>query len=389
MSSSYEIWLTDDAGRRITLLNRASSFFSYSRTTNGYGTVQFGIPLKFYKSLVPDIFGLDWRLDIWRSPEKGFPLRRESSYLLRKFNIYERDDGVDMIEFLGRSPLDILRREGVHSQTVSDYEKTDYADDMMKDVVRHFFINDPALTGPVPWYYSSSGGFVSTGEFTCDDDASLGPTISMSFLGQNILDLLKDIKAVTFQMNVADPSTNKKIYFDVVEGSGLPGGFGYVFRTYADLRGQDRTSGLVFSKENGNLKRPVYYEDYLDQITAVEFVNTIYTGTRDSPDGELSRWNRINTVDLINSNNSDELVARYYKILNDNKADKSINCTFLNTPGGPTQPRSLYGVDWDLGDLLPVHFAGKVLNAEVKIVYVSVDENGSEEVTGRNEVGSQ
>ena len=61
--------------------------------------------------------------------------------------------------------------------------------------------------------------------------------------------------------------------------------------------------------------------------------------------------------------------------------------TFLNTPGGLHQPRSLYGVDWDLGDLVRVTYAGIQMEAEIVIVYVSYDENGEEEITGRNDVG--
>jgi hypothetical protein len=48
----------------------------------------------------------------------------------------------------------------------------------------------------------------------------------------------------------------------------------------------------------------------------------------------------------------------------------------------------LYGVDWDLGDLLPVKFAGKTFNVEVKVVYVSVDKDGKETITGRSTIGT-
>jgi hypothetical protein len=47
-------------------------------------------------------------------------------------------------------------------------------------------------------------------------------------------------------------------------------------------------------------------------------------------------------------------------------------------------PRSLYGIDWDMGDLLKVNYAGKQFEIEVINVYVSVNENGEEKITGRN-----
>jgi hypothetical protein len=51
------------------------------------------------------------------------------------------------------------------------------------------------------------------------------------------------------------------------------------------------------------------------------------------------------------------------------------------------QPRSLYGLDWDLGDLLPVFFAEKYFTAEVVVVHVSVNEDGEESIVGMNTVG--
>lgn len=389
MSSSYDIWLTDDAGRRMTVLNNLSGFFSYSRTVNGYGTVQMGIPYRAYKELIPSVFQVDWRLDVWRSPATGYPKRREGSFFLLKHNIYRREDGMEMIEFLGRSPLEILRRMVVGSSIYSSISG-DYADDAMKTIVNAF--KDDLSWGPSPF----TGGALntSTGEITVDSDGSLGPIVSKEdFLYRKVLDVLKEIRDTTVQMNLAD-SSNRKIYFDMVEGPGLANGFGYVFRTYADLRGQDRTSGVVFSVENGNLKDPVYYEDYFDNITIAFGLEPGDDGelisNKSSPDRTISRWANAPQVErLAEAGDSAAGDAECYKVLEENKTKRGLNCTFLNTPGGPGQPRSLYGVDWDLGDLLPVQFAGKNLEAEVKIVYVAVNEDGEETITGRNEVGAQ
>jgi hypothetical protein len=206
----------------------------------------------------------------------------------------------------------------------------------------------------------------------------------MSFHGRNVLDVLKDLKATSIALNYANPA-NRKIYFDVVEGPGLSGGFGYVFRTYADLRGTDRTSGLVFSVENGNLEGPDYSEDYLDEITTIQ----IGAGVTLSNDSEkfLSRWNTISSYQSPSTDAAADL-SRANQALHDGSALKSLAATFLNTPGSPSQPRSLYGVDWDLGDLLPVQYAGKAMTADVSIVYIAIDENGKENITGSNIVGA-
>ena len=372
MSSSYECWLCDDAGRRLGLLGKFA-YLSLSRSAHGLGTLQFGLPYNAYAPYFQLIFQPDWRIDVWRSPEYGYPLRREGSFLLRKYRVYDRKtDNLRMIEFFGRSPIDILRRWTVQSTVAAEISKTDEIDDMMKAIVTESFITTPRV--------------VPTGEFTVDGSVSLGPIISHEFFGKNVKDILMDLKNISFRLN-AQLSTNKRIFFDVVEGATLAnGGFGYQFRTYAGLRGADRTKGIVFSIENGNLQEPQYIEDYLDQITSAQ-VGAVTTVTSD--DQYLSRWNKSLEYQGTSSTDANVNTSKANEILENGKAQKYLNATFLNTPGSPNQPRSLYGIDWDLGDLVPVNYAGKSMNAEVCIVYLSLDESGIENVIGMNTIGGE
>lgn len=367
--AKYEFWLTDDSGQRITLLKNAA-FMSMSRTLLGYGTFHIGLPFRDFK--VFPAFQVDRRVEVWRSPAHGATSRREGSFFLRKYNVYTRDeDGVEIIEFYGRSPIDILRRQAVTSTTAANYSKTDFIDDMMKAIVRENFIS-PAQTAP-------------SGEFSCDGDESLGPTVSHTFFAQNVLDVLKDLRDMSISLNKIGDD-DMRIYFDVVEGNPLSnGGFGYTFRTYAGLRGTDRTDGVIFSLENGNLKSPSYFEDHLDSTTVASILNLTtpaLNGSATSPDAKLSRWNSI-----VSAQQSSEATvalnnAKAAALLREGEADLALNVTFVDSPGSDVQPRSLYGVDWDLGDLLPVRYAGKDFNAEVEIVYVSVNEKGDENIVG-------
>lgn len=367
--AKYEFYLTDDAGRRITLLKNIA-FASLSRTIMGYGTFHIGIPFKDFN--VFPAFLPDRRVEVWRSPAHGATMRREGSFLLRKYNVYTREeDAVQIIEFYGRSPLDILRRQHVTSTTLANYSKTNMIDDMQKEIVRENFIS-PVQTAP-------------SGELSCDGDESDGPIVSHTFFAQNVLDILKDLRDMSFSLNkITD--TDRRIFFDVVEGSPLSnGGFGYTFRTYADLRGTDRTGGVIFSVENGNMKSPSYFEDYLDSITQASILNLstpAANGSATSPDATLSRWNTI-----VGAQQSSEITAalnnaKANALLREQEAEIAFNATFLDSPGSNQQPRSLYGVDWDLGDLLPVQYAGKNFNSEVSTVYLSVNEKGEENIVG-------
>lgn len=387
MASTYEFWLCDDAGRRMYLFSKIA-FASYSRSTNGYGTIQLGLPYNFYLSQNQPLFKPDWRLDVWRSPGTGMPARREGSFLLRKFSIYQRETDEMMIyEIFGRSPIDILRRQ--HYKGTADL--TDNIDDIMKAVVRNGFTTTPTAFSTAPTRLNG-GVYTYTGEFAVDADSGDGPSVTGNFYLDNILDICRDLNKASITLN-ASAATNKKIYFDVVEDDaiGLPGGFGYRFRTYPNRFGKDRTTQTVFSVENGNLAVPVYYEDYQDEITSVFKYNSSQTWlsqNAQSNDKNLSRWNYIEKADTTNEETAAAALSNIYTELNEGKAQKIFNADFLNSPGSAIQPRSLYGVDWDLGDLLPVKFASKSMNAEVAIVYVGLDDQSKETITGKTQVGA-
>lgn len=366
--TEHEFYLTDDAGVRIGLLDHFA-YASYSRSTRGYGVIQFGLPLEEWISIAPYIFQPDWRLDVWRSPGYNFSKRRESSYLLRKYRIYDQQEGVRMIEFHGRCPLDILRRWSVASTLIADYKKTGPADDLMKDVVTQEFITE--------------GNCVPVGELTVEGDLGLGPIITDSFCGKNVLKICQGMKEATFNLHETS-SANRRIFFDVVERPATSGdGFDYVFRTYADLRGSDKRENLIFSVENGNIKTPEYFEDYLDEITVAQVNSTTVTGV----DSTLSRWNSILAFRSTYASDVDTDTAAANKMIGEGMKKKSLGAYFISTPGSSDQPRSLYGLDWDLGDLLRVQYAGKDMDAEVEIVWVSVNQEGIENIVGSNRVG--
>lgn len=375
-TGTYQFWLCDDGGRRFYLFPKYM-FFSYARAVKGFGYIEFGAPFDDYQRSVKNIFQVDWRLEVWRSPQVGVPARREGSFLLRKYHVYTREDGLRVIVLYGRSPLDILRRQFV--DVSEDVSITGTVDDIMKQLVTDYLVGAPAGYETVP-----------SGEFEVETDSSEGPSITDTFFLDNLLDALKDLQNTAESKNLED-STNQRIYFDVVETDGLvTNGFGYTFRTWAGLRGGDRTKAITFSLENGNIRNPSYFEDYNDQFTYAHVRNkdnSAYNAEAVSPDATLSRWNVARIAESSSEASATTNETKAYKNLGENAAQKKLSVTFINSPGGREQPRSLYGLDWDLGDLLPVLYAGKTFNAEVMVVYVSMNERGEENITGMNKLG--
>lgn len=425
MSSTYEFFLLDDAGKRITALT-GYYFFSYARSINGLGVLEMGFPLEVFRKQVFPLFQVDRRIDVWRSPATGIPMRREQVYLIRMWEIETREtDSMQTVILRSRDAKDLLNRRFIIQAAGTSYtRKTAKIDDMMKAIVREQMLYGTAVD--VDGVLSPDRYFPQ-GEFVVQDDLGLGPLVTQTFAERKVMDILKGLRELSFQKADSDPASNK-IYFDVVpfelvtgteyildesnpleaiqDEMGYPlidesasvsekvNGIGFRFETFAGLRGRDRTNGIVFSIENNNLKGPRYSKSHLEEATSVIVKGFGRGDSRawdvvDSENVHASRWNRVELFEDASTEPDQTNLADYaYEPLNKNKAQELLNCTFLNTPGSADTPRSLYGIDFDLGDLVPVEYAGMRKNIEINIVYVAVNDKGEENITARNDMNA-
>lgn len=456
MSARYEIWLLDDTGKRVSQI-KGESFFSYTRNVVGFSTFQIGMPLKLAPS---PLFEVDWRFEVWRSPGKGLQFRREGTWLARRYEVYTRTDGVQMIVYYGRDPKDLLNRRFVIQAAGTTYtSKTDYIDDMMKEIVR-----EQALYGSAR---DEDGTLDNTraypqDEFTVQPDNSLGPEVRKSFFGRNVYDIVRELSELSMQLNSENPYS-RRIYFDVVavdipasqrdfiltedeeiiyteDGEGLltessviaqGSRQGFEFQTFVDRRGRDRTavvstevayiedvdgvpieyvadgSGFLdassvlltsvvdasqsrytpFSVESGTLEQPRYQLSHIDEVNTAIVKGQGRGESRasvivsDVTRQNLSRWNRVEGLREASGETSEaglESIAQ--EELRSGRPEEEIIANILDTPN------SRYGVDWDMGDVLAIAYAGKQFSVEVRIVYVSVDDTGTESISGRNDV---
>jgi len=420
MPSTYQLWLTDDVGTRLLELKNYA-FISYSRSLLGLGTFNIGIPYKQFVTEISPYFEVDRRVEVWRSPDIGYPLRRENVYLLRKPRIYTREsDSVQILELFGRSPIDLLRRRVIIQAAGSIYTtKTGTIDDIMKQIVREQMLYNDALdeNGAV----DNTRAYPQTGFFV-QENLSLGPSVSVEYADRNVLDVLNELRDMSFQKTKED-SANIRIGFDVTpseqdaalrfileedydiildedgilleaeDSAAVYSKNGFRFITYANLYGLDRTKGTVFSVENNNLRAPFYSKDHLEEVNTV-IVKGLGRGdsrsvsiVQDQERVYSSRWNRCESfLDAGNEPDASNLDDLGKSALWDGEPIEQVTAVFLSVPQSQDSPSSLYGIDWDLGDLLPVEYAGKRFDCEVVIVYVSINDRGQENITGRNEV---
>lgn len=393
----YEVWLTDEYGIRLELLDTIS-YLSYSRTLTSFGTIEFGLPFQpFVERHVP-FFRPDWRVEVWRSPKAGEAMRLEDVFLLRKPVVYTRiTDNMQMLRFYGRNGIDLLNRRHVIQRSDTSWAlKTDYIDDMMKEIVRQQMLYNSALDEDG---VQSNARAYPQNEFLVQSDAGVGPSVTRSFSGKRVYDVLRDLKESSFQLNESD-STKRRVYFTVTpyDVSGLntvhSSRLGWQFETRADLFGNDRTTGILFSLENENIKAPEYSEDHLDEINSVYVFGNgtgrnsqVIEPVQDTQRISQSRWNLSEKIISASEEpGTSGLQTAGNAQLEKGRPQIGFPVEFLNTAGNARVPQSLYGIDWDLGDLLPVQYAGRNFNVEVEIVTVSLNDAGEENVSGRNKV---
>ena len=388
MGATYEVWLTDDSGNKMFLLDKYSSIY-YTRCVNILSTIQIMFPFKEWFAQVKPYFQPDWRIDVWRSPATGVPMRREDMYMLRKAEIYTRkSDGVQMIVLRGRNGMELLNRRSVVQYEETSYtEKTDYIDDMMKAIVREQCLYGSCVDADG---VSDNDRAFPVDEFVVQEDLSLGPSTTMVCVDKVVFDVIKELREASFDMNYT-LSTNRKIYYGVVPFIMTDGRVGYRFETYADLRGADRTNGVVFSVENGNMLEPNYEESHFDEINVCYAKGQGLSNERLTYELEnltliqKSRWNRREEVRSATNESTEEgLITVANTALAEGRPSYMLDATFLNTPGSENTPRSLYGLDWDMGDLVPVNYAGKQFDIEIYSVGVTLDEGGAESIIGRS-----
>jgi hypothetical protein len=366
MASRYEIWLSTQDGARIRNIRRFF-FLNYSRMINHTGTCQIGIPF----DEIGDIYQVDQRLEIWRAPSESSAMRLDATFFLRSKKIYQRqEDNAIVYEMRGTAPVDLLNRRIVPLDREDGAEAvTEFADDAMKRLVRENMGASAA---------DPSRNLELNGQFSVQPDVSSGPAIDMSFMDRNLLDLFNEIHAITVQVNPV-------VHFDIVPiGSGS-----FQFQTFIDLRGSDiRDTALLFSVENGNMVSPFV------EVNNFGERNYIYAKDRGGRRGRgdlnrmtKSKWNRAEQFRRTNLGDDDNILdSEIRAALDMNKPAEVLNAKLLNMPGGRGQPRSLYGLDWDLGDQVRASFAGVQYEPIIKIVYVTVKENGTEDVNGRTAI---
>jgi len=363
MSISYEVWLSDQFGTRIALLDSFERL-SWTRVLNDMGQVEIQFVLaNFPRDL---LWGLDRRLSIYRAPVDGM-LSLLRVYFLRFIEQRMQGD-TPLIVLRGPDSVDLLARRVIAADADSaGATKSGTADDVMKE-----YINENLGSG------AAAARDISGDGWSEQADLAAAAAIDKAASRRNLLTVCQELAQSSTQLGT-------RLFFDVEN----PTETTFQFRTYTDRRGADRTvstgqNPVILSPEMGNLSNVSWSQDWRDEAT---FAYGAGQGLEDdrlvierSDAGRLaaSIFNRREVlfdgrIYSAQASLEDATDARLWEMRPRRRFRAEIS--------GSQSFR--YGLHWGFGDQLTAQFAGESLDVDVAAVQGIVDSNGREIISGR------
>lgn len=370
---AYEIWLTDDFGKRLAARNGNTlldNIFTLrcTRVVNGIGWCRLVVPRAFDPTLIRP----DYMIQVWRQP-RGGTLGLWRIYFLRKWR-FQTVGNERFIQLEGPGLNDLLRRRIVAYYAGSaQSKKADIAaDDMLKEVATESIADG---TNPAP-----AAGTRVWGNLSIAPDTSDGPVITKSFPWSFLL--TPNGGGALPLISKAARAAGTEVFFDVVPDVISSSSVSLQFRTYTGQRGADRTvSGTLFSDEQGNLEDPFLEFDHSQEQ------NYIYGGGQgqgaarniqqvsDSDRYNQSQWNRCEGfADARNATTDDGVRESARAQMEEGRPRKRIGGTPLDVEG------SRFGVDWEFGDRVRARYENEEFDAIIRTAVLEVNEDGEETV---------
>ena len=361
MWSSYEFWLTDDAGTRLEFLE--PRWWQYIKVVNGVGWFNLGLD-----SSIDDLLEPDNRIEIWRRAA-DYSLDLEVVGLIRDWELWsgDTDEGTDVTGPDINDQLD-TRIVG-YASAETESAKTNEADDMMKEVV-----DENLGAGAV------AARDIRAFDFSVAAALGDGPIITKAFAWQPQLKVLKAI-------NLASKTEGNEVFFAVVPTTNTL----FQFQTFTGQPGVDRTQTgsayeLTISQEWGNLKNPrLKYKHSKERNKAYVggpglAAERQVTEVEDAARIASSQWNRREM--FVNATQAKTAASRT-GAGNARLAKERPTTRFTGLL--VDSPQARYGVHWGLGDKLPASFRGEQFDTIARAVMVSVNQSGKETVTAKLE----
>lgn len=377
--SEYQVWLANNLGIRQALIADWVNL-AVSRTVNLPGALTLALPDRY----AMDSWQPDMRLEVWRRALGGdWQLVGDTLWLVRGVRRATRG-GATTLTIAAVGALEILNRRIVaYASGSSQAEKTDYADDMIKDVVRENLGASATDTtrSIVNWLEVQA-------------DVSLAPVVAKAFSRRNVLTVAQEV----CEMSASHSSTPVPLFVDVTAYPGVApvgvgaGGIWWMlrFETFVHQRGSDHSQAggapVMFSLGAGNLVDAELERSWADEANYVygagqgEGSDRAVVSVSDATRMATSPLNRREVLyDGRMYSSTTALASAAAKRLQDARPRVVMRGTLLDTPV------ARFGVDWRWGDRVVAEYGGAQYDCLVRQVELNVTGGQGETVTARLE----
>lgn len=367
IAARHQIRLKDQSGSVVAIFDNFKSL-KVTRVVNDVGS----FTITFVDNDDPrfDMFETDGQFELWRSvPGCDLAWYREFSGMIRRFVRSVKEDGSKEFIASGFDYNHLLARRVIAYKDGTVFSvKDDYAEDCMKEFVEE-------NCGPSANDVSRIRNGVFTG-FTVEAESAAHdetPEWSGSVSFQNLLDVLQEVS----NFSLGGVPTTRAVYFGV-EDNGVAQ---FIFRTYLDQPGTDRTSTVFFGIALGNMASLDLDIDRSTEANAVIVLGQGEGSTRtviareNSTDGDDSAWNDIEISRPASLNEfSYQLEDFGDSLLQENQKRELFNTKPLQTPS------TLYGKHYFLGDLVTVRHGTTDYSKMIIKVDISAEPSKGEDV---------
>lgn len=364
---TWEVWLQDANGVGINNLSFLQDF-QFTRNVSSPGFFSVTLPLSEMESLgylasaVRETLS-DKIVSFWRGNEGEGSLQEVFAGYVTRMQV-----GMLTLTLSGSHLLGLLKRRIIAYHAGSSYaSKTAKIDDMMKAIVRENLGSSATDTDR------------QLANINVETDEGVGISVTRAFSRDNVLEALQALATLSHQTATPVP-----IYFDLERN---PGASGFIFRTYPNQRGTDKSSIIpAFSVDMGNLEKPEYIYDLSEAASVIyvggadEAASRLVVEVEDtslsalSPVGRRERF--LNDTRLTDTT---QATTRGQQALQEYRPFEVLKGTIQNTP------TSRFQQHWNFGDKVKILHAGQSETVRINNLNVSLSRSGQERITSNFE----
>ena len=373
--AEYTIYVKNVFNETIAVI-KESYKLEYFRSERSVGSLYLDLPLEKYGDIP---FEIDGRLEVWRRTAHTLPqLVGDTQWLIRLFREKVDEQGINNLRVTCHDGMDLLNRRIIAYPNYNPYTQkgTEYADDMIKEIVRENFGDESVDTDRdvSDW-------------LSIDEDFSLAPEVT---LNDNIG--FRIVRPVLDKICELSEAKGTYLTYDVTYNIETKK---FEFKTFIGQRGNDLGStsqkrlvlSCVYDKKP-ILGRALSYAssgiDALDERTFVylggqsDDTNAIYATVGDDERINSSPFGRYE--DFLDAENPASASLASYR----NEATSWLNhkSRIREINGHIEQTEAiLYGRDYNFGDIVAMQYREKIYDIHLDDVQVVFDSDGSESVT--------